>query len=480
VTYPVNGIRVRLAALFTAGFAVLLAIGAVGLYWRLEAQFRRDFDQQLRHTGMSARSLFDHDRPEFRTATETAAHLLTELVFADRTIVAVDAANRRIASTLPYAGAPLLDDLDLRVHAPTPTTVSLRSGPARVLEVPLPDDVRLVMAMPLGPLEQRLRGLRVTLGVGLPLVLLLGAIVGLAASRRALQPVIELSHAADRIGEAALRGEIDPPALPPSAAPDEVGHLRDALQRLVQRGSQAHRQEREVAERQRAFLADAAHELRTPVAIIRSEAEASLAADADPAAHRAALGAIAREAESLGTLVGDLLALARERTADNVEAHELFYLDDLAHRVVARTRKLSAAQDREITFGEFAEAPVHGNRELIERAVLALVHNALVHAAPSRIELAAGTCTDGPAPVAWIAVRDWGPGIPTRERERVFERFARLDSRKPGSGLGLAIARQVAEVHGGSLVLTPPAGDGRTEFILQFPAADQTSEAQPS
>ncbi|HEX5819000.1 MAG TPA: HAMP domain-containing sensor histidine kinase, partial [Gemmatimonadales bacterium] len=335
MTYPLNGLRVRLAALFTAGFAVLLAIGAVGLYWRLEAQFRRDFDQQLRHTGMSARALFDHDRPEFRTASETAAHLLTELVFADRTIVAVDAANRRIASTLPYAGAPLLDDLDLRVHAPAPTTVSLRSGPARVLEVPLPDDVRLVMAMPLGPLEQRLRELRVTLGIGLPLILLLGAIVGLAASRRALHPVIELSGAADRIGEAALRGEVNPPALPLSTAPDEVGHLRDALQRLVQRSSQAHRQEREVAERQRAFLADAAHELRTPVAIIRSEAEASLAADADPAAHRAALGAIAREAESLGTLVGDLLALARERTADNVEAHELFYLDDLDLRVHA-------------------------------------------------------------------------------------------------------------------------------------------------
>jgi signal transduction histidine kinase len=425
---------------------------------------------------MSARALFDHDRPEFRTSAETAAHLLTELVFADRTIVALDAANRRLASTLPYAGAPLLDDLDLRVHAPAPATVSLRSGPARVLEVTLPDDVRLVVAMPLGPLEQRLRGLRVTLGVGLPLILLLGAIVGLAASRSALQPVIELSGAADRIGEAALRGEVNPPALPPSAAPDEVGHLRDALQRLVQRSSQAHRQEREVAERQRAFLADAAHELRTPVAIIRSEAEASLAADADPAAHRVALGAIAREADGLGALLGDLLALARERTADNLEAHELFYLDDLAHRVVARTRRLPVAQGREISFGEFAEAPVHGNRELIERAVLALVHNALVHAAPSRIELAAGTRTDGGRPLSWIAVRDWGPGIPVGERERVFERFARLDSRKPGSGLGLAIARQVAEVHGGCLVLSPSGSDGRTEFILQFPTADQTSE----
>jgi signal transduction histidine kinase len=147
---------------------------------------------------------------------------------------------------------------------------------------------------------------------------------------------------------------------------------------------------------------------------------------------------------------------------------------------VARARKLPAAQEREITFGDFAEAPVRGNRELIERAVLALVHNALVHAAPSRIELATGTRGDGAAPVAWIAVRDWGPGIPAAEHERVFERFARLDLRKPGSGLGLAIARQVAEVHGGTLSLSPTTTDGRTEFTLTFPAADPTSETPSS
>jgi signal transduction histidine kinase len=479
VSYPLDGIRVRLAALFTGGFAVLLALGAFALFWRLERQFRRDFDRQLEHTGISARALFEHDRPEFRTAQEASAHLLTELVFADRTIVAVNAENRRIASTLPYAGAPLLDDLDLRVHAPSPTTVALRSGPARVLEVPLTDGVRLILAMPLGPLEQRVRELRVTLGVGLPLILLLGAIVGLATSRRALQPVIALSSAADRIGEEVLRGDVEPP-LPASGTPDEVGHLRDALARLVRRGSQAHQQERAVAERQRAFLADAAHELRTPVAIIRSEAEASLAADADPAAHRAALAAIAREAEGLGALVGDLLALARERNSDDPEGHELLYLDDLAHHVVARTRKLPVTAGREITFGDFAEAPVRGNRELIERAVLALVHNALVHAAPSRIELAAGTDTQGTRTTAWIAVRDWGPGIPPGERERVFERFTRLDSRRPGSGLGLAIARQIAEVHGGTLALSPATAGGPTEFVLSFPAAEPITVGCPA
>jgi signal transduction histidine kinase len=472
VTYPLRGIRVRLAALFAAGFAVLLAVGGVALYWRLAREYRADFDRELQHTALAARSLFEHDRPEFGTASETAAHLLTEMVFADRTIVAVDAANRRFASTLPYTGAPLLDDLDLRVHATSPVTVPLRSGPARVLAVTLPDELRLIIAIPLAPLEARLGRLRLTLALGLPLVLVLGALVGLAASRSALQPVIRLAHGADAIAEAVARGDTDPPPLPPAVVPgDEVGQLRDALQGLVRRASATHRALVEAAERQRAFLADAAHELRTPVAIIRSEAEASLAADASPEAHRAALAAIARESEALGALVGDLLALARARGAEQAEVRERAYLDDVAHEAVARARKLPAAAGREITLGEFGEAPVLANRPLLERAVLALVHNALVHAAPSRIELAAGTDAAGRPPAAWLAVRDWGPGIPAAEVERIFERFSRLDARRPGTGLGLAIARQVAEVHGGTLTHESPA-DGGARFVLRLPAAD--------
>ncbi|HEX5634398.1 MAG TPA: HAMP domain-containing sensor histidine kinase, partial [Gemmatimonadales bacterium] len=300
----------------------------------------------------------------------------------------------------------------------------------------------------------------------------LGALVGLAASRSALQPVIQLARGADVIAEAMARGETELPPLPPAVVPDdEVGQLRHALEGLLRRGSETHRALLDAAERQRAFLADAAHELRTPVAIIRSQAEASLAADASPEAHRDALAAIARESEALGALVGDLLALARERGAGQAEVREGAYLDDVAHEAVARARKLPAAQGREIALGEFGEAPVLANRPLLERAVLALVHNALVHAAPSPIELSAGTDTSRSRPVAWLAVRDWGPGIPAGEADRIFERFSRLDARRPGSGLGLAIARQVAELHGGTLTLETPA-DGGARFVLRLPATD--------
>ncbi len=473
MSYPIRGIRVRLAFLFVAGFAILLAAAGAGLYWWLEREYWRDFDRELSATAQSAQVLFAHDRGEFETTAETAAHLLTELVFGDRTIVATDASFRRIASTLPYTGPSLLlDDLDLRLHAPMPTTVTLASGRARVIEEPLPDGVRLLIAMPLGPLEQRLNQLRVTLMVGLPIILLLGGLVGVAASASALTPITRLARAADAAARDVAAGATQFSALPAAAAPDEIGRLSRAISGLLDQGSRALRRDREIAEQQRQFLADAAHELRTPVTIIRSAAEVSIAANEDADQRRDTLAAIAQEATRLGDLVADLLALAREGTASAVEAREAVYLDDLAHRVLARLRRLPIAAGREITFGAFGEAPVRAIPALAERAIFALVHNALVHAAGSRIELSTGH--DGG--MSWIRVRDWGPGVPPDAEARVFERFERLDPATPGSGLGLAIARQIAEVHGGSLTLERPDGAG-TAFVLRLPSLDAPRSA---
>lgn len=92
--------------LFVAGFAILLAAAGAGLYWWLEREYRADFDREAAETAQSAKGLFSHDRAEFATTAQTAAHLLTELIFVDRLIVATDQSHRRIASTLPYAGAP--------------------------------------------------------------------------------------------------------------------------------------------------------------------------------------------------------------------------------------------------------------------------------------------------------------------------------------------------------------------------------------
>ncbi len=475
--YPVGGIRVRLALLFTGGFTVLLALGGMALYSWLERDYRADFDRELEHTAASARVLFQHERAEFGTAVETVAHLLTELVFVDRVLVAADSTGRLIASSLPYAGAPLADDLDLRQQALRPVTVPMAGQETRVVEVPLPEGITLFIAMPLAPLEARLARLRMGLLVGLPLILLLGALVGIVASRSALRPVTELADSAQRISEEVSAGQSSFSPLPPAPVRDEIGTLTEAIQHLVAQAKEALEDERARAGRQRAFLAETAHELRTPLAIIRNEAMVALrAGQANGSA--ATLRAIEKEAADLGELVGDLLALARETDARqeargegrgaSAERQPLF-LDDLAHEAVARVRSLPVATGREIRLGQFDEAPVLANPSLMRRAVLALLHNALVHAAPSAVELSAGTEDRDGARWAWLRVRDWGPGIGAEDAGRVFARFERLDPRGGGSGLGLAIARQVAQVHGGELVLEQPDGGG-VAFRLQVPA----------
>lgn len=471
--YPLRGIRVRLALLFAGGFAVLLAAGGLAFYTWLAGEYRADFDRELEHTATSARALFQHDRPEFSTASETAAHLLTELVFVDRVLVAADSAGRRVAASLPYAGAPLADDLDLRQQARRPVTVPLAVGPARVLEVILPEGLRLFIAMPTAPLEARLTRLRAALLVGLPLILLVGALVGIVASRSALQPVTQLADSAHRISGEVSAGRSSFSALPPAPVRDELGTLTDAIDHLVAQAARTLADERAQAARQRAFLAETAHELRTPLAIIRNEAEVALrGGQANGSAD--ALRTIGKEAADLGDLVGDLLALAREageRREAGGERQDVF-LDDLAHEAVARVRSLPVAVGREIRLGEFEEAPVLANVPLMRRAVLALLHNALVHAAPSAVELSAGTEARGEERWAWLRVRDWGPGIGPEDAARVFARFERLDPRGGGSGLGLAIAQQVAQVHGGELVLEQPAGGG-VAFVLRVPARVQ-------
>ena len=109
-----------------------------------------------------------------------------------------------------------------------------------------------------------------------------------------------------------------------------------------------------------------------------------------------------------------------------------------------------------------------GDRSMLERALMALVHNALLHAPGSPVELSAGTSGEDGQRTSWVTVRDFGPGVPPAQRERIFERFTRGSTAAPGTGLGLAIAQSIAEAHGGSLRLDPVQPGAA--FTLRLPA----------
>ena len=462
------GLRVRLALVFTAGFAVLMGLGALGIYLYLARGYRRDFDHGLADAGRGARSLFRIDRAEFGSTSATVSHIVSELVYGDRTLVAFDSTGQFLTASRRIPDEPYFSDVPPNGPLQRPLTLHLRDGPARVIRVPLDEGVELAIAMSTFPLERRLVRLTRALASILPSILVLGAIIGAWAARLVLRPIIRVAESAERIGNEVAKGTVRFDRLPRHTAGDEITTLTDAFNLLIDRLSTALERERGVAQRQRQFLADAAHELRTPVAILRSEAEVTLRGEGDVALYQQAMERIASEANELGGLVGDLLLLARGDANAIVPARQRIYLDDVVNHVLSRARAHPAAPGHELRRGHFEAAPVDGDPTLLERAILVLVHNAMVHAPGAAIEVSTGIGSDTQQHWSWVTVRDFGPGIPPDQRDRVFERFARLHTGTPGSGLGLAIARSIAEAHGGRLTLDDvPSG---ASFTVRIPA----------
>ncbi len=463
--YPLSGLRVRLAMTVAASFALLLAASAILLYVVLRREWAREVDLALSQSVEAAEGLFRSDVGEFGTTQATTIHIVGELVFGDRTVVALDPTGRRLVKSRPIAGTPDIWSLPLDAVSKRPTTLMAPSGPVRAISVPLAEGYSLVIGFSLVPIEVRLANLRWILGLGFVVTLAAGTAVAVLASRRALQPITSMAVLADQVRESFTQGHIPHPVIPETNRSDEVGRLQKAFGLLITRLDAALVKERETAVTQRRFFADAAHELRTPVAILQNEIGIALSG---PAAgiNRETLSRLDTEVQQLSQLVGDLLLLARGEPIADVVAQTV-YLDDIAGKAVLRAGRHPAAAGRRIGLGQFDLTRVRGDATLLERAIVALIENGLLHAAPSDIEVAVGM--DG-AGGGWVSVTDPGEPIPADAAERIFERFVRLRPGSPGSGLGLAIVRWIAQLHGGTLELTQQTNPVRKTFTVRLPA----------
>jgi signal transduction histidine kinase len=227
--------------------------------------------------------------------------------------------------------------------------------------------------------------------------------------------------------------------------------------------------ERSMAQMRR-FMADAAHELRTPITILRTRAEVALGQAREPGRDAATLAAIAREAARLGGIVGDLLTLARAETGERPVAREPLFLDDAAAGAVDAARPLAVSKGVKLEVGAFDEAKITGDPTLVRQLLLIVLDNAIKFTpANGHVGLNVSTA-DGRADVV---ITDTGIGIPAEQLPHVFERFYRGDPARheaDGAGLGLAIARWIAEVHGARITLTSQPGGG-TRVTLAFPLA---------
>ena len=340
---------------------------------------------------------------------------------------------------------------------PRTTTVSdgemPDGGPARVVAMPV-DDATVYVTGSLEDVTDSSRALLRSLLVAVPAsTAVLAALVWLLVGR-VLGPVEAIRIQVDGISANRLDRRVpEPPTT------DEVARLAHTMNAMLDRLAGS-------AERQRRFVADAAHELRSPLARVRAELEVDRAhpAVADlPATHASVL----EETVRLQQLVDDLLLLARGDAGalDIVRAGPVD-LDDVVEQQAAARRGTGG---RRIDTHGVAPVQVQGDGGQLSRAVGNLLDNAVRHA-HATVTVTLDGDGDG---AAVLTVADDGPGVPPAARDVVFERFTRLDearsARDGGAGLGLAIARDIAERHGGTLTLDDDGSPG-ARFVLRLPA----------
>jgi signal transduction histidine kinase len=438
-------LRVRLTVLTTLLLAATLAVGATALTTVLRVGRVGALDAIVRERVATVALLVEADglpatlpvaEPgEVAQVLDAQGRVLASSPTASRTLPVLPAAD--VARVVVGAGGGAAT-----IVVTSPTGYSSQARVALRAAELAGQPVTVVASVPLREVQGLVRALSVALGVVVPLLTALFAGAVWVVLGRALHPVEHLRRAA---GEVAASG--GPGSLPvPREA--ELAALAVTLNAMLDRLDTA-------ASRQRTFVADAAHELRSPLASLRATLDV---AALHPQAYEAGelVAGLDAEVRRMQNLVDDLLVLARVGATPAAAAP--VNLGSLARTVAALPRPPAAEVTVEGAGSATADA------RAVERVLRNLVDNAARHAG----HRVAVTVADGA-----VRVDDDGPGIPAADRERVFERFVRLDGAREhagGTGLGLAIARELAREQGGDVTLTDsPAGGLRAELTLPAP-----------
>jgi signal transduction histidine kinase len=460
-------IRWRLAVT-SAGltFVILLAFAVViGMF--TADRLRSDFDNQLRATTAELQQRLEDEI--------TTDPLSGQAQIAEEDAVAAivsgggtgDAAVRLVDPAGEIVFPPSGIDADLG----EPTVGISESGGYRVVsEAVAPQgataSVYLQYGRPESSLKNTIARVNLFLAIGVIGGTVLALLAGLAVARRAMGPIADLTRAAQGI----VRTRDPAVRMPEPRADDEVADLGRTLAEML-RGLDASQREIEATlAREREFVADASHELRTPVTSVLANLEL-LEAELE-GEDREIAGSALRSTQRMRRLVGDLLFLARADAGQTSPATLVpTDLSRVVRDVVAETAPLVASH--EVSMDATPDVHVDGSPDDLHRLALNLVQNAVAHTPPGT-RVTASVKSDGGRAV--LEVTDDGPGVPAEVRERAFDRFVRgagdgrgaagLGGR--GSGLGLSIVQAVAEAHGGSVALEEAPGGG-ARFVVTLP-----------
>ena len=472
-------IRWRLTLAFALALTVVLTAVGAFLHFQLSSDVDRDIERDLRTRAAQLSGLLMR---EPISALPTAA---AEQLEPDETIAQILTPTGGVVAATAYADVRLLTREQLRDAALGELFVD-RPGDARL------DESLRVFAMPVhardenfivvvtDSLDERAQTLASTLGVeivGLAAALAASCGVGYWVSGLALRPVEDLRQRAAAIsGDDLADAERTP--LPVSPVADEIGRLGLTLNDMLDRIGRAQAAQREALQQQRQFLADASHQLRTPLAIIKAEVELAQSGTTKGEDLDAAMTSIGEETDRLSRLTEQLLLLAAADEHRLSLSREPVELRDLLEEVAERGRGRAQLQGRMITVAS-DESTISADRQRLEYALGNLVDNALMHGAGD-MQLVGKRVDD----LVELQVRDHGAGFSQEYMAHPFVRFAPTASTGRGTGLGLAIVQAITEAHGGVVSLTNDAGASVTLWLPIDPtrpvAASDTAPSSPA
>lgn len=422
-------IRVRLMLVFALAMTCVIGAMAVLVYVRVGGALLTSVDQTLR-----------------AQATEALTHVHDEHELVDpdlasgRTLAQVLDSNGRPVRSVPATLPSLLDAADATRSAQgarLSRTVSLRQPPGqwRVLAVPLPGGGgAIVVARSLAERNEALRRILRELLIAGPLAVLLASLAGYGLAAAALRPVEAMRRRAAVVSASA------PGRLPVPRSRDEISRLAITLNEMLSRLQAA-------LEHERRFVADASHELRTPVALLRTELELALRRPRSADELRLALRSALVETERLSRLADDLLLLARAEDGSLLLHTERTELTEVLERVGRRFANRAEESGRDLRV-RTTTAVVDADPNRLEQALDNLVENALSYGAGEVLIFA-----ESHNGVVELHVADQGPGFDDAFLSRAFDRFSRADDARGrgGAGLGLSIVELIAEAHGGTV-----------------------------
>ena len=453
-------IRLRLTLFWAAVLTVILLISGSAVLLLFQREQWGQLDGSLMEEAATAAEAIGRVAPG--AAGEIVRQLSEERDLGPARRVQLTSGARLLAD----AGAP---QADLPRISQVPAAGEMLEGRRHVFHyavVPLTvagTSAYLADGVDATPIRASVARLKRNLLVTVPLILAISIVCGYWLAGRALEPISELDRALAELEPRDLRRR-----LPCGAIDDEVARLTRAINALLDRVEAA-------ASAERRFATDAAHEMRTPLAILRTGLEVTASRERTAAEYADALAAALRETVALCRIADQLLALARLDHEAAVERRPLD-LSALMREVLDTVEPLLQAKHLDLRTSLADDVVVSGNPDHLRRLIVNLLDNALKFT-PEHGTISVNLATNSGGSAMRIA--NSGPGIPAADLPRIFDRFFRGKAQsQPGSGLGLSLCQEIARLHGGEIKAANLATGG-VEFALSLPPAGPRP-AEPS